>query len=312
MSESLGGAIRLFLDAKKIDQGASANTLIGYEQDLSQFLASFKNKDPDVDSVTLEDIQRYLKGLHIAKLSGASIARKISALRQLFKFCVIEMGLNQNPAETLKTPATAKRLPKFLSHDSIAKLLAALSPGLPYPEKFCEALQSRDRTMVILLYATGLRVSELVNLTTLQTDLDLSYVRVMGKGGKERIVPFADAARDALSEYVKKHRGPLIRDRMNRGETENALFVGMRGESLTRQAFWKTLLQLARLADIREPISPHKLRHSFATHLLQAGMNLRSLQTLLGHSDLSTTQIYTHVTPERLKDVHKKYHPRGE
>lgn len=312
MSETLTGAIRLFLDSKKIDHGASENTLVGYEQDLAQFQASFKGADPDLNRIELEDLQKYLKALHVAKLAPSSIARKVSALRQFFKFCVLEIGLTQNPAETLKTPSTAKRLPKFLSHDSIDKLLKVLSPGLPYPEKFRESLQARDRAMVILLYATGLRVSELVNLTTHQTDLDLSYVRVMGKGGKERIVPFADAALEVMKDYLKNHRGILIRERLTRGETEGALFLGMRGESLTRQAFWKTLLALARLADIREPVSPHKLRHSFATHLLQAGMNLRSLQTLLGHSDLSTTQIYTHVTPERLKDVHKKYHPRGE
>jgi integrase/recombinase XerD len=166
--------------------------------------------------------------------------------------------------------------------------------------------------MVVLLYATGLRVSELVGLAVHQIDQSMSYVRVVGKGGKERIVPYADAAREALESYLEKGRPELVRERLRHGEIVPDLFVSRRGEGLSRQSFWGTLKDLAVLAGIDEEISPHRLRHSFATHLLQAGMGLRSLQTLLGHSDLATTQIYTHVTPEHLKELHKKYHPRGE
>jgi len=308
----LSSALTLFLDARKIDRGSAAQTIEAYRRDLEQLTEALPKKgETPIASITTEDLHQFLKQLHVAKAKPASVARKVSALRQFFKFGMLELGLETNPADALRSPAQAKRLPKFLTHAAIERLLAVLREGLPYPENFREALVLRDRAMVVLLYATGLRVSELVGLTLHEIDLSLRYVRVIGKGGKERIVPFADAAGEALEEYLERGRPALVKERLRHGEVVAPIFVSRRGEGLTRQSFWGTLKDLALLAGIDEEISPHRLRHSFATHLLQAGMGLRSLQALLGHSDLSTTQIYTHVTPEHLKELHKKYHPRG-
>ncbi len=305
-------ALTRFLDARKIDRGSAAPTIEAYRSDLEQLGAVLpRGPETEVTSVTAEDLHRYLKRLHVAKAKPASVARKVSAIRQFFKFGMLELELRANPADSLRSPAQSKRLPKFLTHASIEKLLFAVRKGLPYPETVREPLILRDQAMVILLYATGLRVSELVGLTEHSLDRTLGYVRVIGKGGKERIVPYADAAGEALASYLDHGRPKLVAERLRHGKMTAELFVSRRGEGLTRQAFWGTLKDLARLAGIDEEISPHRLRHSFATHLLQAGMGLRSLQTLLGHSDLATTQIYTHVTPEHLRELHKKYHPRG-
>ncbi len=305
-------ALTLFLDARKIDRGSAAPTIEAYRSDLEQLAATLpKLGDTELTAITSDDLHRFLKKLHVAKTKPASVARKVSAIRQFFKFGMLELGLEANPADSLKSPAQSKRLPKFLTHEAVEKLLVATRQGLPYPEAFREAQILRDRAMVILLYATGLRVSELVGLTLHEIDLPLAYVRVIGKGGKERIVPYATAAGLALTEYLEKGRPELVKERLRHGKQTAELFVSRRGEGLTRQSFWGTLKDLAHLAGIEEEISPHRLRHSFATHLLQAGMGLRSLQTLLGHSDLATTQIYTHVTPEHLMDLHKKFHPRG-
>jgi integrase/recombinase XerD len=230
----------------------------------------------------------------------------VSSLRQFFKFCCVERGMKTNPAEHLRSPSIPKRLPKHLSSEEVTALLTSVETGLPYSGALGDALRTRDCAMIYLLYATGLRVSELVGLAVHELDLEMGYLRVRGKGGKERIAPFADVAGDRLRAYIDQSRPGL-----GGSKAQNALFLGLRGEPLTRQAFWKTLGQIARLAEIRKPISPHVLRHSFATHLLQSGINLRSLQILLGHSDLSTTQIYTHVTPEHLKKAHRRFHPRG-
>lgn len=305
-------ALTLFLDSRKIDRGSAAPTIEAYRHDLEQLANELPEKgETTIDSITTEHLHRFLKKLHIAKSKPASVARKVSAIRQFFKFGMLELGLTSNPADALRSPAQAKRLPKFLTHDSIGRLLMSLRDGLPYGEPLREALVLRDRAMVVLLYATGLRVSELVGLTMHEIDFKQAYVRVIGKGGKERIVPYAGAAGEAIKDYLERGRPVLVKERLRHGEVVPALFVSRRGDGLTRQAFWGTLKDLALLAGLDEEISPHRLRHSFATHLLQAGMGLRSLQALLGHSDLSTTQIYTHVTPEHLKELHKKYHPRG-
>lgn len=312
MSQLLGPAIKLFLDSCKIDRGSSTNTISAYRTDLDQFTDFLpKKKDTPIESITESDVHEYLRSLHEQKVKNTSVARKLSALRQFFKFAMIELDAVTNPTEQILSPKAAKRIPKALTTDAVQKLLQATWEGLPYSENIRPALVLRDRAMVVLLYATGLRASELVNLTTQEIDLTASYVRVRGKGGKERIVPFARAALDALDLYFEKGRPELIREKLRQGENTERVFLSRRGEGLTRQSFWGTLKDLAQLADIDLDLSPHRLRHSFATHLLQAGMNLRSLQALLGHSDLSTTQIYTQVTPEHLKDLHKKYHPRG-
>ncbi|MBC7690790.1 MAG: tyrosine recombinase [Methylotenera sp.] len=319
----LSAEINSFLQARQIDQGASDQTITAYRRDLQQFAAHLQTGqtgqlgqlEKSLASIKLEDLHHFLKSLHDQKQAASSIARKVSCLRQFFKFCCLELELAHNPAEQLTSPMQAKRLPKYLSHEQVELLLKAGLTGLPYKDPHSFALQARDRAMLYLLYATGLRVSELVGLTTHHVDLELGYVRVRGKGDKERIVPFAPIAGDFLRTYLHEHR-PLL---LKAGSAMDAVFVGNRGHVLTRQGFWKTLQQFALQSGAHATtsakigaLSPHMLRHSFATHLLQSGMNLRSLQMLLGHADLSTTQIYAHVTPEHLKTTHKKYHPRGE
>lgn len=297
--------IQSFLEASRIDRGASDRTIEAYKRDLEQFADSLP-EGLAPEKIAASHLHDYISKLHKENQKPSSIARKTSALRQFFKFCCLEKRLQENPAENLEAPKQGKRLPKNLSNDEVTKLLSAADTGLTYSHhEIAETLRARDRAILYLLYATGLRISELTGLTPHEIDLQMGYLRVKGKGGKERIAPFATVAGDHLRNWIENHRAIL------KPATDH-VFVNHRGLALTRQSVWKTLKELALMAGISTELSPHKLRHSFATHLLQSGMNLRSLQMLLGHSDLSTTQIYAHVTPEHLKSAHKKYHPRGE
>lgn len=303
---ALSAAIDDFLSAQEIGRGASTHTLAAYGGDLRQ-LAEFLGADraQSLEQVTDRHLTRYLEKLHRAQLSARTVARKLTAIRQFFKFCAVEKSLARNPADRLELPKLPARLPKGMSHEEVQALLKAAAEGIPYPRDATrETLRARDRALVLLLYATGLRVSELLGLTFHSIDTEQGYLRVRGKGEKERIVPFAPAAGEALLQYLESAREKLA-------PQSDLLFVNYGGGALTRQGFWKLLRELASQAGIERPISPHVLRHAFATHLLEAGMNLRSLQALLGHSDLSTTQIYTHVSPARLRDAHAKHHPRA-
>jgi len=304
-------ALNEFIESQRIDRGSSKRTIEAYRRDLSQFASWLPEK------TTLSEIDPGTLGKFLASLSkqgqrSSSIARKASSLRQFFKFCCLEKHLQLNPAEGLESPSLPKNLPKYLSPENVQALLGAADEGIPYQvasENLLAALRARDAAMVYLLYATGLRVSELVGLRVGNLEIEQGYLRVRGKGDKERIAPFAPIAGEKLLQYLKNHRPMLEAKRSeNRGDM---VFLNRDGASLSRQGFWKNLKTLALQAGVPVSISPHVLRHSFATHLLQAGINLRSLQTLLGHADLSTTQIYTHVTPDHLKSSHRKYHPRG-
>lgn len=299
----------VFIDAYRLDRGASDRTLSAYQSDLASFLKDQHERGhKGLETLTPEDLSRYLTKLKRSGMKATSLARKISAIRQLFRFACLEWGLETNPTDALESPTLPKRLPKFLTAAEIKSLLDEAKKGLPYSGKKPEikaALNARDHAAVLLLYATGLRVSELMALETTDHELSHRFFRVRGKGGKARIAPYAPIAGQVLERYLEAERPKLK-------PLTNHLFVSDSGHSLTRQAFWKTLSALALQAGIKRTVSPHVIRHSFATHLLSSGINLRSLQTLLGHSDLSTTQIYTHVTPEHLKDTHKKFHPRGE
>lgn len=293
--------LELFLSHLRVDTGASENTVQSYSRDLQQLSKSHG----DLKSLNKEDLESFVQKLSQQGMSSSTINRKLSAIRQFYKFLVLEGDLENNPAVRLESPGLEKRLPKLLSHESIEKLIDAAREGLPYtdhPKR--SALTHRDLTMIVLLYATGMRVSELVGLTTPQFDEDLCAIKVTGKGSKTRWIPMAPQAGELLKTHLENHR-PMLTPQ------DDSLFVNDRGSRITRQGFWEILKKLGTLSGIPENLSPHVLRHSFATHLLQSGMNLRSLQQLLGHSDLSTTQIYTHVTPQHLKDAHKKFHPRG-
>ncbi len=300
-------AIEAFLLARQIDRGASDHTVAAYRRDLLQLAQSNEAlAHLPITEITADHLTHFVHTLTKEGQKSASLSRKISSIRQFFKFCCLEHDLELNPADVLQTPQQSKSLPSFLTHDQIGGLLNSVHQGLPYPGRHQAALQARDRAMIYLLYATGLRVSELVEMTTHQIDTKMGYVRIRGKGEKERIVPFAPVAGEYAIEFIQNHRASL-----NAIKNNDDLFISAQGKRLTRQGFWKILKHHATQAGIRSHLSPHTLRHSFATHLLQSGMNLRSLQMLLGHSDLSTTQIYAHVTPEHLKELHEQHHPRA-
>jgi len=305
--------IEHFIESRKLDRGASRHTLEAYHRDLRQWAQGLKLWDQPLQGVDANAIGSAIRAMTQAKLSSASIARKVSALKQFFKFCALEHGmedLGSFPSDAFEMPKRSKQLPKDLTHADVQSLLQTSVQGLPYRDpKKAAALRSRDQAMVILLYATGLRVSELTSLELHQVDLTEGFVRVRGKGSKERIVPFAPAAREALDLYLSQFRCQLT---PKQSPPAPQVFLNPQGQRLSRQGFWKILKSLALQAGISTNVTPHRLRHAFATHLLQAGISLRSLQMLLGHSDLSTTQIYTHLSINHLKAAHRKYHPRGE
>jgi integrase/recombinase XerD len=295
--------IQLFLNHLKIDKGASGHTLSSYGRDLNQFLGL----DADLPLLKRkeEHIQTYLKSLKRKKLQSTSIARKTSAIKQFYKFLIREELITEDPSLFIEAPVLPKKLPKAIDESVLMKLLEAADQGLPYEGDLADSLRARDRAMIYLLYATGVRVSELLGIECSRIDLEAMRVRVFGKRSKERIIPFAPVAADLVRDYLILHRPSLK-------PNSDILFLGQGGTPLTRQAFWKTLKRIATLAAIPGNLHPHMLRHTFASDLLRSGMNLRSLQSLLGHSDLQTTQIYTHVVPETLKEVIDRYHPRGK
>jgi integrase/recombinase XerD len=287
-----------YLRHLRVEAGLAANTLESYRRDLTtlqQYLA--RHRLHMNQPVSPKIMVSFLGWLRRKPLAGSSIARIVSAMRGWFRFLAREGIVAGNP---LRDVAPARRpvcLPKTLTTREITALLDL--PPRPSPEDY------RDRAMLELLYASGLRVSELVGIEVAQLDLNAGCLRVVGKGAKERIVPMGQAAQDVVAEYVAHARPVLLRGRPSR-----ALFVSRRGHALSRQAFWKLLRQRARRAGIAKPISPHMLRHSFATHLLEGGADLRAVQAMLGHANIATTQIYTHVERSRLRQVHRQYFPR--
>jgi integrase/recombinase XerD len=288
-----------YLHYLAVEKGLSPNTLEAYAHDLQGYALFLRSQGEELGKInSLEGIRKYFQELHSQGLSPRSQARILSALRGFYKFLVREQALTENPVQKLPTPKINPHLPEILNAQEVEKLLE--QPNLQ------SSLGIRDRAMLELLYATGLRVSELIHLTLNDVNLDLGYVRTKGKGGKERIVPLGGEARRALLEYLQ---GPRRQAQEKNGEA--TLFLGNRGRGLSRQGFWKIIKKHAWAAGISKKITPHMLRHSFATHLLERGADLRSVQSMLGHANIATTQIYTHVSREHLKLIHRKYHPRG-
>ena len=286
-----------FLNYLRIERGLAANTIEAYRRDLQQYHSSLEREGvSEWSAVTKHLVLRHLEHLSEEGLSTASIARALSSVRSFHRFLYGEEGL-ENPTEGMEIPRGWKRLPKILSPAEVEVLLRqppqATENGI------------RDAAMLEILYASGLRVSELVGLRTDQVDFGVGYVRILGKGNKERVVPLGEYALSCLKIYLDGTRGRLLKEK-----TSSYLFVTGRGKPMTRQGFWKMIRRYGLKAGIRHEISPHVLRHSFASHLLARGADLRSVQMMLGHSDISTTQIYTHVTQDRLKKVHRISHPR--
>jgi integrase/recombinase XerD len=287
-----------FLNYLAVERGLSANTLAAYSSDLQEikgFLAA--NGISGWDELNRDHISAYIQSLG-GRLSDRSKARRIAALRSFFKHLQLVGAVRQNPTARVTFPKAGLSLPRVLSGSEVESLLR--QPDDTHP------LGKRDRAMLELLYATGLRVSELTDLQLRQLHLEPGYLVVVGKGGKERVVPLGEWAAEALKLYLEEGRRILLK-----GGSSPEIFVNHRGKKLSRQGVWKIIKQVALQASIRQNITPHMLRHSFATHLLENGADLRSLQTMLGHADISTTQIYTHVARTRLKEIHQKYHPRA-
>lgn len=283
-----------------VELGLSANTRQAYERDLRLFCKTlgFKNSDALVN-VNREQITGYMTQLKEKGLAAATIARKLAAIKAFYRFMTAEGYMDANPAEVVEAGTKGIKLPRVLSEDEVVRLLN--QPDITTAEGF------RDRTMLEVLYATGMRVSELINFTLERVDLNMKYIIAFGKGSKERIVPLGSVAAEFLQQYLEKVRPKLT----HAGRNTNIVFLAFGGHELTRQRFWQIIRAYGRKANINKALTPHILRHSFATHLLDNGADLRSVQELLGHSDISTTQIYTHLTNKRLRDIYAKAHPRA-
>ena len=287
----------IFLDYLAVERGLAKNSLSAYRIDLRHFGHYLNDRGIDLEKVERIDLVRYFQSLRAAGISARSVARALAAIRGMFRFLVAERHLRRDPTENLENPKLWTTLPKSLQPSEVEALLAA-------PDRTTSA-GLRDAAMLELLYATGLRVSELIRVRMEDVVMDAGFLRTMGKGSKERIVPFGDAARDAIVAYVERGRRDFDK------YADPHLFLSIRGRPMSRQAFWMKIVAYARQAGITSHISPHVLRHSFATHLLENGADLRSVQMMLGHADISTTQIYTHVSRARLQKMYEQYHPRA-
>ena len=299
MEQYLDHWVDLFLHHLAVEKGLSRNSLEAYGRDLRGYVEFLAEQGISrIEGSSSDKIMSYFKKLRGKGLSARSASRALSTLRGFHKFLLQDRAIQENPLGRVRAPKVVPRLPLVLTSGEVEDLLRQPDPN--------QLLGSRDRAMLELLYATGLRASELVHLSVNDVNLEVGYVRVKGKGAKERIVPIGGAASRALKGYLE---GP--RRSWTLRSLDATLFLGRAGRGISRQGFWKVLRKYARAAGIRKPITPHTLRHSFATHLLERGADLRSVQSMLGHVDIATTQVYTHVSRQHLKRLHQRYHPRG-
>ena len=288
--------ISTYTDFLKVEKRQSPNTIASYQYDINYFASYLL--DIKLNDVSTSDVRSFLIFLREKGLASSTVARFLSSIKSFYRYLVIEKLILDNPIEIIDSPRPWRKLPNVLSTEEIDALIAApdikTSGGL------------RDLAMLELLYATGLRVTELISLKLSAVDLSVGYLRTLGKGSKERVVPFGDAAKIAIEEYILR-----VRPSLSKNTQSTDLFLTRRGTAMTRQGFWKILKKYITKAKISGNVSPHTLRHAFATHLLERGADLRSVQQMLGHSDISSTQIYTHILKERMREVHDRFHPRG-
>jgi integrase/recombinase XerD len=291
-----------FMNYIKVEKGLAANTLMAYDRDLRKFEAFAEKRSLSLEAVSREHIVDFLGDLYRQGLDSHSVARHMASLRNFFRFGLAEGAITLDPMLNLESPKTRRRLPVYLRVEDVDRLLNQPDLSTPYG--------LRDHAILEVLYSTGLRVSELVNLKVSDLEMRMGCLRCIGKGDKERLVPVGRKALSAVRTYIEKSR-PRLLGRLDPVKASPWLFVNRFGNRLSRIAIWRLLTAYGRRAGIRARLSPHKLRHSFATHLLERGADLRSVQLMLGHADISTTQIYTHVMEERLKQVYKAHHPRA-
>ncbi len=294
--------VKDFIHYLIVERNLAHNTIVSYERDLKKYVQYLQKVEQLCrwNDVARFHIMQFLKFLKEKGSSPKTIARHLASVRSFHQFLLREKAVNQDPTVHIETPQLPRKLPNVLSMAEVEALLEAPKQNTPF--------SIRDKAMLELLYATGIRVSELIQLNVFDVHLTMGFIRCYGKGRKERIVPIGKMATDALKRYIEQGRPELLRRKKG---TTDALFLNHHGERLTRQGCWKILKRLAKEANIQKQLTPHTLRHSFATHLLENGADLRAVQEMLGHADISTTQIYTHVTKTRLKDVYKQFHPRA-
>jgi integrase/recombinase XerD len=300
-SDPNAGLLDEFSDALWLEDGLSRNTLESYRSDLqklAEWMGIQNRSGGALQGATHSDLLEFLAYKVSKRVKASTTSRELSSLKRFYRFLLRQGKIQMDPSLNIDTPKLPRNLPKSLTELEVESLLAAPDVGLP--------LGLRDRAMLEVIYASGLRVSELVTLKVAQLSSNMGVVRVMGKGSKERLAPLGEEALDWTDRYLRESRPTLLGGRLS-----DALFVTARGVAMTRQAFWYLIKRHAYSAGIDKPLSPHTLRHAFATHLLNHGADLRVVQLLLGHADISTTQIYTHVARERLKQIHEKHHPRG-
>lgn len=291
-------SLREFLAYASIEKGLSANSLAAYRRDLSRLAHFLDGRKLSLGGASESDLRAFLNQLYEDGLSGRSVARYLSSIRSLYRYLVNEDQIREDPSALLSSPGQWKTLPKYLTLEEVDQLLDAPDPA--------KALGSRDLAMLQLLYATGMRVSELVSVRLAELNSETGIVRTVGKGAKTRLIPVGRTALQAIEDYTSHFRQAILKR-----TASEFLFVTARGTAMSRQAFWKLLRKYGLAAGITKHLTPHVLRHSFATHLLERGADLRSLQLMLGHSDISTTQIYTHVLRARMRSIYDTYHPRG-
>ncbi len=295
---STNAHIAAFLHYVRAEKGLSTNTILAYRRDMAKFAEFMEARGVPLPEATRSDVVDFLSSLYKRGLDSRSVARHLVTLRNFYRFCLSDDLIANDPAANIESPKTYRTLPHFLSVDDVEKLLA--QPDVSTP------IGLRDKAMIELMYSTGLRVSELCGLRVSDLQMNSGALRCIGKGNKERIVPVGRRALEAVAVYMRESRPKLLRD-----QSSSFLFVGKMGRKIHRIQFWMLLKKYGNDAGLRESLNPHMLRHSFATHLLDRGADLRSVQLMLGHADISTTQIYTHVVEERLKQVYKAHHPRA-
>jgi integrase/recombinase XerD len=297
----ISAVISSFLMHVRVEKGLSANTISAYKRDLQKFDEFARKRKLMLETVGRDDLVDFLAGLYRLKLESRTVARQLVTLRNFFRFAQIQELIPEDPSINLESPKIRRHLPGYLRLEEVEKLLEQPDSKTP--------MGLRDRAMLEVLYSTGLRVSELTGLAVNDLDTKVGCIRCIGKGDKERIVPVGKKALGIVDKYLREGRPQLLRNA--KATSGPALFINRRGAALSRVGVWKILSAYGRRAGLRVALTPHMLRHSFATHLLEGGADLRSVQLMLGHADISTTQIYTHVVEERLKQIYKAHHPRA-
>ncbi len=288
-----------FMNYLSVERGLARNTLLAYRRDLEKYIDHLSRKGvKTTDTVKREHVSDFMFDLKKHEMSATTICRNLAAVKMFHRFLVRENLAKEDPTTLVDTPKLWKRMPSVLTQAEIEKMISAASGKKPQ--------EVRDQAIMEIFYASGLRVSELSDLKTTSINYDVGFVRAVGKGSKERIIPLGMKAREAIQKYLLKARPKLLK-----AQTNDVLFLSRLGKKISRQSLWSVIKFYARKANIKKTIKPHTLRHTFATHLLEHGADLRSVQEMLGHADISTTQIYTHVDRERLKSVHKQFHPRS-